>query len=234
MSGRVTPKPLDAPGPALPRQVHAELLAGRATAWTARAATCRTSSSPWSAAQLYLLQSRPAKRTARAAVRIAVALVDEGTITPAEAVRRVTPEQVRTLLAAGASPRAPTTARSCWPPGIAASPGVGTGIACGHPRARRRRRRRARCWSAASTSPDDVHGMIAAVAVVTEQGGATSHAAVVSRALDTPCVVGCGPGTVDALVGQDGDRRRHGRPGLRGPSADRRRSTRHRTRTCAA
>ena len=53
-----------------------------------------------------------------------------------------------------------------------------------------------------TTSPDDVHGMIAAVAVVTELGGTTSHAAVVGRALDAPCVVGCGDGTVDALVGR--------------------------------
>lgn len=52
------------------------------------------------------------------------------------------------------------------------------------------------------TSPDDVHGVIAAEAVVTEQGGAISHAAVVSRALDTACVVGCGAGTVEKLVGR--------------------------------
>jgi pyruvate, orthophosphate dikinase len=54
-----------------------------------------------------------------------------------------------------------------------------------------------------ATSPDDVHGMIAAQAVITEQGGATSHAAVVSRELQTPCVVGCGAATVTGLDGQE-------------------------------
>lgn len=62
-----------------------------------------------------------------------------------------------------------------------------------------------RAW----TGPEDTHGMIAAVAVVTEEGGAACHAAAFSRALETPCVTGCGPGTLDALEGQkitvDGD-----------------------------
>ncbi|WP_240044249.1 PEP-utilizing enzyme, partial [Nocardioides albidus] len=54
-----------------------------------------------------------------------------------------------------------------------------------------------------ATSPDDLHGMLAARAIVTEYGGATSHAAVVSREIARPCVVGCGAGTVESLVGRE-------------------------------
>ncbi|WP_433502513.1 pyruvate, phosphate dikinase [Pseudonocardia halophobica] len=195
VSGRVTPKPLSELASRAP-EVHAELL---------RAADCLDREGRDAQdieftvqhGELFLLQSRSAKRTAQAAVRIAVALVDEGAVTPAEAVRRVTAEQVRTLLrprlADGAADGVAELAS-----GTAASPGVACGVAVATPEeagpgtilVRR------------STSPDDVHGMIAAAGVVTEQGGATSHAAVVSRALDTPCVVGCGAGTVDALVGR--------------------------------
>ena len=65
----------------------------------------------------------------------------------------------------------------------------------------------------ATTSPDDVHGMIAARAIITEHGGSTSHAAVVGRALGKPCVVGCGAGTLLGLAGPR-DGRRSGGPGL--------------------
>lgn len=134
-------------------------------------------------------------------MRIAVELVDEGVIEPAEALSRVTADQIRTLLrpeiAAGAADSAEVLVS-----GVAASPpGVATGIVVDTPEAAQAN---PGCILVRkSTSPDDVHGMIAAAAVVTEQGGATSHAAVVSRALDTPpCVVGCGTGTVESLVGR--------------------------------
>jgi pyruvate, orthophosphate dikinase len=197
VSGRVTPKPLAHLAERSP-QVHAELLQA-AQCLDTEGRDAQDIEFTVQRGELFLLQSRPAKRTARAAVRIAVALVDEGAIEPADAVRRVTAEQVRTLLrpeiAPGAAEGVPPLAA-----GVGASPGVGTGIAVATPE-----EAQARAGSVLvrrSTSPDDVHGMIAAVAVVTEQGGATSHAAVVSRALDTPCVVGCGPGTVDRLVGR--------------------------------
>jgi pyruvate,orthophosphate dikinase len=132
-------------------------------------------------------------------VRIAVALVDEGLITPAEAVRRVTAEQVRTLLRPRLADDAATGAEQLAA-GRSASPGVASGLAVATPE--EAQATPGTILVRRSTSPDDVHGMIAAAAVVTEQGGATSHAAVVSRALDTPCVVGCGAGTVDALVGR--------------------------------
>lgn len=198
VSGRVTPKPLEQLAEAAP-DVHAELL---------RAATCLDREGrdaqdiefTVQGGQLYLLQSRPAKRTARAAVRIAVALVDEGTITEAEAVRRVTADQIRTLLRPVLAPDGDFGAVLAAL-GTPASPGVAFGEGVATPA--EAMEEPGAVLVRPSTSPEDIQGMIAAVAVVTEQGGATSHAAVVSRALDTPCVVGCGEGTIDALVGQD-------------------------------
>lgn len=152
--------------------------------------------------KLYLLQSRSAKRAPAAAVRIAVDMVDEGRIDATTALSRVSAEQVSTLLlphlAAGASDGAQLLAS-----GEGACPGVATGILVGDSDEAERRAAAGEdvVLVRATTSPDDVHGMIAARAVVTEQGGSTSHAAVVSRALGRPCVVGVGAGAL-ALVGQ--------------------------------
>ena len=179
---------------------------------SASTATSRTSSSRSSAARLYLLQTRSAKRAPLAAVRTAVDLANEGAIERAEAVCRVSAEQ----LASGA--RAPLLAREVTDGaevlarGVAACPGVAS-------RPRRGRRRRGRGGGAGedvvlarpTTSPEDVSGMIAARAVVTERGGSTSHAAVVTRALGRPSVVGVGEGVTGALGGPRGDGRRLGR-----------------------
>jgi pyruvate,orthophosphate dikinase len=152
--------------------------------------------------KLYLLQSRSAKRAPAAAVRIAVDMVDEGKIDPATALARVSAEQVATLLlprlASGAVEGAELIAQ-----GEGACPGAATGIlvADSDEAERRAAAGEAVILVRATTSPDDVHGMISARAVVTEQGGATSHAAVVSRALGRPCVVGVGAGAV-ARAGQ--------------------------------
>lgn len=197
VSGRVTPKPLAHLAERAP-EVHAELLLA-AQCLDTEGRDAQDIEFTVQRGELFLLQTRPAKRTARAAVRIAVALVDEGAIAPAEAVRRVTAEQVRTLLRPEIAPGAADGAQ-LLASGVGASPGVGTGIAVATPE--EAQARPGSVLVRRSTSPDDVHGMIVAVAVVTEQGGATSHAAVVSRALDTPCVVGCGAGTVDRLVGR--------------------------------
>lgn len=198
VSGRVTPTPLSTLAARQPG-VHAELLIA-ADRLDAEGRDAQDIEFTVQHGELFLLQSRPAKRTARAAVRIALGLVDDGVIEPADAVSRVTADQARTLLrpqlAPGAADGAETLAR-----GAAACPGVATGAAVATPEEAQRRPDAVLVRH--STSPDDVHGMIAAVAVVTEQGGATSHAAVVSRALDTPCVVGCGAGAVDALVGRE-------------------------------
>ena len=152
--------------------------------------------------KLYLLQSRSAKRAPAAAVRIAVDMVDEGRIDPATALSRISAEQVATLLlprlAMGATDGAELIAQ-----GEGACPGAATGVlvADSDEAERRAAAGEAVVLVRATTSPDDVHGMISARAVVTEQGGSTSHAAVVSRALGRPCVVGVGAGAV-ARAGQ--------------------------------
>lgn len=197
VSGRVTPKPLAFLAERSP-EVHAELLRAAGTL-DAEGRDAQDIEFTVQRGELYLLQSRPAKRTARAAVRIAVELVDEGVIAPDEAVRRVGAEQVRTLLRPTLAPGADDGVE-VLASGVGASPGVVSGVVVGTPE--EAQRKPGSILVRRATSPEDVHGMIAAVAVVTEQGGATSHAAVVSRALDTPCVVGCGDGTVSTLLGR--------------------------------
>jgi pyruvate,orthophosphate dikinase len=153
--------------------------------------------------RLYLLQSRAAKRAPQAAVRIAVEMVAEGRISPDEALCRVSPEQVRVLLrpriAAGVAASAQVLLR-----GEAASPGIGAGtVVDSADRAEERNDHgEAIVLARPTTSPEDLHGLIAARAAITEHGGSTSHAAVVARALGKPCVVGCGPGTLSALSGR--------------------------------
>lgn len=204
VSGRVTPEPLEHLAGAAP-DVHAELLRA-ADCLDAEGRDAQDIEFTVQAGTLYLLQSRPAKRTARAAIRIAVALVEEGVITEAEAVRRVTADQVRTVLRPVLAPDGDFGAVLAAI-GTPASPGVACGEGVATPA--EAMEEPGAVLLRPSTSPEDIQGMIAAVAVVTETGGATSHAAVVSRALDTPCVVGCGLGTIDALEGQlitvDGD-----------------------------
>ena len=200
VSGRFTPLPLSALQAAMP-DVHAELLKAAAVLerengdvqdieFTVQQGT------------LYLLQSRSAKRAPPAAVRFAVDMVAEGSIDEATALSRVSAEQVRAVL----SPRlaANLEAALVLASGEAACQGVGVGVVVENTDEAERRALagEAIVLARATTSPDDVHGMIACRAVITEQGGATSHAAVVSRALGVPCVVGCGEGTVTALTGQ--------------------------------
>lgn len=197
VSGRVTPEPLSYLAARWPT-VHHELLEA-AECLDREGRDAQDIEFTVQSGDLFLLQSRPAKRTARAAVRIAVELVDEGVIEPDEAVSRVTAEQIRTLLRPEIAPGAADSAE-VLAIGVPASPGVASGLVVDTPEAAQAS---PGCILVRkSTSPEDVHGMIAAAAVITEQGGATSHAAVVSRALDTPCVVGCGSGTVTGLVGR--------------------------------
>ncbi|MGQ0844452.1 MAG: pyruvate, phosphate dikinase [Sporichthyaceae bacterium] len=141
---------------------------------------------------LYLLQVRAAKRTAAAAVRTAIDLVDEGLIDTATALRRVSAEQVRTLVAP-AFVEAELAAAELLFSGIGASPGHAGGFAVldGDRAALRVAAGEDVILLRPTTSPQDLPGMLAAQAVVTAKGGATSHAAVVSRALDKPCVTGC-------------------------------------------
>lgn len=145
---------------------------------------------------LYLLQVRPAKRSAAAAVHIATGMVEEGLIEPAEAVRRVSAEQVKRLVSPEFDSVAMSAARAegrLLARGVPASPGHASGeVALDADRAIERAAGGRRViLLRPTTTPQDLRGMLAAAAVVTARGGATSHAAVVSRALDKPCVVGC-------------------------------------------
>jgi pyruvate,orthophosphate dikinase len=147
--------------------------------------------------RLFMLQTRSAKRTAPAAVRIAVEMVAEGVITRDEALQRVEPGQVVQLLL----PRFDDAAKAAaadrrLAKGLNASPGAATGQATFDPdRAVEAAKSGAPVILVRTeTSPDDVHGMLVAKGVLTARGGATSHAAVVARSLGLPCVAG-----VDAL-----------------------------------
>ncbi|HEX3238874.1 MAG TPA: pyruvate, phosphate dikinase [Solirubrobacterales bacterium] len=151
--------------------------------------------------ELFLLQTRSAKRSPLAAVRAAIDLCNEGAIDRAEAVSRVSAEQLATVLAPRLSEEVSAGAEVVAR-GIAACPGVASGSAVADSDAA--------CAAEGdtvltrpTTSPEDVSGMIAARAVVTERGGSTSHAAVVTRALGRPSVVGVGEGATAALVGRE-------------------------------
>ncbi|HEY7969705.1 MAG TPA: pyruvate, phosphate dikinase, partial [Candidatus Limnocylindrales bacterium] len=141
--------------------------------------------------RLFMLQTRSAKRTAAAAVRIAVDMVAEGTITKEEAVARIEPGQVEQLLRATFDPAALKGALKIVN-GLNASPGAAVGravfdaddavewVSRGEPVILVR----------IETSPDDFHGMAVSQGIITARGGATSHAAVVARQIGKPCVAG--------------------------------------------
>jgi pyruvate, orthophosphate dikinase len=141
--------------------------------------------------RLYMLQTRDAKRTAAAAVRIAVDMVEEGVITPAEAVARIEPAQVDQLLRATFDPEALKTAKRIVK-GLNASPGaaVGRAVFDADDAVAWVNRGEKVILVRIETSPDDFHGMAVAEGIITARGGATSHAAVVARQIGKPCVAG--------------------------------------------
>ncbi len=155
------------------------------------------------AGKLWLLQTRAAERSAQAAVRLALQLRHEGLIDDAETLRRVTPAHVETLLLPGLQPET-RLAAPLLATGLPACPGVASGKAYTDVD---------EALDAADrgeqvilvrdhTRPEDVAGMLAAQGIVTEVGGAASHAAVVSRELGRVAVVGCGQGAAAALAGK--------------------------------
>ncbi|MBB6427221.1 pyruvate, phosphate dikinase [Sphingopyxis sp. JAI128] len=195
VSGKFTPLPLDAMKAAEPA-AHAALLAA-SDLLEREHGDVQDIEFTVQSGQLYLLQSRAAKRAPAAAVRFAVDMVAEERIDPVTALSRVSAEQVRTLLLPRLNEGA-TDGASVLAAGEGACPGAAVGVLVADADEAERRAAAGEdvILVRKTTSPDDVHGMIAARAVVTEQGGSTSHAAVVSRALGRPCVVGVGDGAV--------------------------------------
>ena len=146
--------------------------------------------------RLWMLQTRTGKRTGAAAVRVAVDMVFEGLIDKATAVRRVTPEQLDQLLHPAVDPDADAKVVAR---GLPASPGAAQGKVVFDPDEAEEMAREGEkvILVRHETSPDDFHGMVAAQAIVTARGGATSHAAVVARGMGKSCVCGASMLNID-------------------------------------
>src|SRR4029079_17454653 len=136
------------------------------------------------------------KRTARAALKIAVDMADEGLISRDEAVGRIDPASLDQLLHPTLDPQA---ARDTIAHGLPASPGAATGAIVFEPDEAEKARAQGRAVILVriETSPEDIHGMHAADGLLTTRGGMTSHAAVVARGMGKPCVSGAGGIYVD-------------------------------------
>ena len=151
--------------------------------------------------RLFILQTRNGKRTVQAALKIAVDMVGEGLIEEAEAVSRIDPPALEQLLHPTLDP---TASYNVLTKGLPASPGAASGAVCFAADS-------AEALAAqgekvvllrTETSPEDIHGMYAAQAILTARGGMTSHAAVVARGLGRPCVSGAGALQIDLDAGQ--------------------------------
>jgi len=139
---------------------------------------------------LYLLQTRTGKRTARAALRIAVDMVGEGLISREEALSRIEPEQLVKLLHRNIDPNADLRVLAS---GLPASPGAAAGrVVFDSDEAEKLGREGVPVVLVRpETTPDDIHGIVEAQGVLTSRGGMTCHAAIVARGMGKPCVVGC-------------------------------------------
>ena len=146
--------------------------------------------------KLWMLQTRAGKRTAKAALKIACQMVDEGLITKQDAVARIEPESLDQLLHPTLDPDAP---RDVISRGLAASPGAASGKVVFSADAAETAANNgdAVILVRLETSPEDIHGMHAARGILTSRGGSTSHAAVVARGMGRPCVVGAGEIRID-------------------------------------
>ncbi|MBB5046697.1 pyruvate,orthophosphate dikinase [Rhodopseudomonas rhenobacensis] len=146
--------------------------------------------------KLWMLQTRGGKRTAKAALRIAVELASEGVISQTEAVSRIEPASLDQLLHPTIDPNAK---RDVIATGLPASPGAASGeiVFSSDEAAKLQADGRKVILVRIETSPEDIHGMHAAEGILTTRGGMTSHAAVVARGMGKPCVSGCGAIRVD-------------------------------------
>ena len=153
--------------------------------------------------KLWMLQTRNGKRTAKAAVKIAVDMAREGLITKEEAVSRVEPDQVNNLLHPQFDPEILAKVRNkgdVYAEGVNASPGAAVGqvyFTADKAEAMAKESGQDVIMVRPFTKPDDVHGMLAAKGILTSEGGATSHAAVVARQFGVPCVVGASEIEID-------------------------------------
>ncbi len=147
--------------------------------------------------KLWMLQTRGGKRTAKAALRIAVELANEGLITKEEAVSRVEPASLDQLLHPTIDPK---VERKVIASGLPASPGAASGeiVFTSDEAARLKADGHKVILVRVETSPEDIHGMHAAEGILTTRGGMTSHAAVVARGMGKPCVSGAGSIRVDS------------------------------------
>lgn len=151
--------------------------------------------------KLWMLQTRNGKRTAAAAVRIAVEMVDEGLISKDDAIMRVTPDQINQLLHPQFIKEEKKKA-SLFTKGLPASPGAATGqiVFDADDAAAWRAEGKGTILVRLETSPEDITGMVAANGILTGRGGMTSHAAVVARGMGKCCVSGAGELVIDAAA----------------------------------
>ena len=162
--------------------------------------------------KLYILQTRNGKRTAAAAIKIAVDLVSEGILSKSEALLRINPEDLNQLLHPRLDPKAN---KKIIAKGLPASPGAGAGIIAftserAHVLAEEGQKV---ILVRQETSPEDIAGMVASQGILTARGGMTSHAAVVARGMGKPCVAGCSSLIIDYKAGTltvDGKRYKEG------------------------
>lgn len=145
---------------------------------------------------VYILQTRTGKRTAEAAVRVAVEMAEEGILSRVDALQRVEPLQLNQLLLPSFQPEATAAARKqerVLAKGLNASPGAAIGQIVFDPDEAERRGQAGEkvILARVETCPDDIHGIVPAQGIITSRGGMTSHAAVVARGMGKPCVAGC-------------------------------------------
>ncbi len=147
--------------------------------------------------KLYMLQTRNGKRTAKAALKIAVDMVRDGLITKKDAIARIVPSSLDQLLHPTLDPKAP---RKVIAKGLPASPGAASGkiVFTADEAEKQARAGEKVILVRRETSPEDIHGMHAAEGILTSTGGMTSHAAVVARGMGKPCVAGAGDVRIDA------------------------------------
>jgi pyruvate,orthophosphate dikinase len=150
--------------------------------------------------KLWMLQTRGGKRTARAALRIAVDMAEEGLVSREEAIARIDPASLDQLLHPTIDPKAE---RHVVATGLPASPGAASGeiVFSSDEAERLKQAGRKVILVRIETSPEDIHGMNAAEGILTTRGGMTSHAAVVARGMGKPCVSGAGTLRVDYAKG---------------------------------